>query len=387
MLFMAPKKVFILSAEQDRLERSNQELNILIKELNDRLKEIESGVTDIITKELIESGKSKIKDPNLKPVFIHSIFRSGSTYLWNKFRGSGNFWSYHEPFHETMLNLEIKDQKEMFGNPLEEHIRLLGHPPTDKNYFWEYFTINKKVPAFRKGFTFDYFYIDENEDREDIENYIYFLIGHAPKRSVFKFTRSSLRSRWLKKHFDSVNIYLLRNPRFQFESYQSRFKKGDLYFHTMSLMTIGKNQHRYSLFSELSKKCDIPYYNSENFNDERLFYSKEVLSKLNTKDLYTLFYSLWLSSLIENFNTSDILFYIDAVSSSRTEKQRIMKEFKKFNIDLDLSDCSIKQYQDLSLSNEEFRESEDTIYNLIEKLNLYDKNYLINVVKHIKMKI
>jgi hypothetical protein len=332
-------------------------------------------------------GKLKIKNPDLKPIFIHSIFRSGSTYLWNKFRSSGNFWSYHEPFHEVLLDLEIKNQKEIFGNPIEEHSKLLGHPPTDKHYFWEYFTINKKVPAFRKEFILDYFCTNIDDIYEDMGNYLYFLIGYAPKRSVFKFTRSSLRARWLKKNFDSVNIYLLRNPRLQFESYQSHFKKGNLYFHTMSLITIGKNQHKNKLFSEISEKYGIPYYNSENFNDERMFYSKEVLPKLNTKDLYTLFYSIWLLSFIENFNINDIIFYIDAVSFSQIEKQKITEILKNFNINLDLSDCRVKQYQVLSLSNRDFEESENMINNLVDDLNIYDKKYSTKIYEYIKNNI
>ncbi len=429
MLLNAPKKIFLLSAEKDKLEQANNdlitkqnsleqanndlitkqnsleqannELNTLIKELNSKFKEVEyksneqnkiydtqlAIFTDIITKECVELGKLKIKNPDLKPIFIHSIFRSGSTYLWNKFRSAGNYWSYHEPFHEVMLDLEIKDQKEIFGNPIEEHTKLLGHPPTDKHYFWEYFTINKKVPAFRKEFIFDYFCTDTDDIHEDMENYIYFLIGYAHKRSVFKFTRSSMRSRWLKKHFDSVNIYLLRNSRSQFESYQNHFRNGNLYFHTMSLITIGKNQRKYSLFSEISKKYGIPYYDSDNFNDERMFYSNEVLPKLNTKDLYVLFYSIWLSSLIENFYTNDIFFFIDTVSSSQIEKQKIMEEFKKVNIDLDLSDCRIEQYQSLSLSNVEFEESENMVYDLVKRLNIYDKEHLEKVDEYIKYEV
>ena len=416
MLLTAPKKIFTLSAEKDRLERSNQELRekqielenklqqanqelrILIKELNNELRSLESktneqnsifvnqlsSVTDIITKECIELGKLKIKNPDLKPIFIHSIFRSGSTYLWNKFRNSGNFWTYIEPFHQFMLDLEETGKKTLWGSTMKEHTSFLRHPLTDKNYFWEYPVINKGVPLFKKEFTFDYFCTKPDDIQEDMENYTYFLIGYAPKRAAFKFTRSALRSRWYKKRFDSVSIYLLRNPREQFESYQDYFKRGIPDFHIMSIMTIGKNQHRNKLFSKVSKTCGIPYYNSDNFKDEMDFYTRNVLPKLNTKDLYVLFYAIWLSALIENFSINDIFFNIDTISRSVIEKRNLTSAFQKFGIDLDLSDCSIRKYTTFALRAEEFEEVENMIYSLIDQFNIYDKIHLAKVNDYIK---
>ncbi len=419
MIAAAPGKIFVLSEENERLKASNQEvkkeqadlkrkleqanqaLTVSIKEMDDEVKEFErstgeqqknyeaqlASLSDIITKECVELGKLKVRIPDLQPVFIHSIFRSGSTYLWNKFRSTGKFWAYHEPFHEVLLALEIRDQKKIFGTPLEEHTKFLGHPPTDKHYFWEYFTINSKVPAFQKEFTLDFFCINPDEGKEDLKDYLYFLIGYSPLRPVFKFTRSSMRSGWMKKHFDAVNIYLLRHPRFQFESYQSHLNKGNPYFHTMTLMTIGKNQDKNSLFAELSSRYNIPRNDSVNFKDEMAWYTNEVLPHLKTKELYVLFYGIWLCSLIENLRIHAIFFNIDAVDASPEEKQRMTAELKHYNIDLDLSDCSIARSANLSLHNHEFDEAEQEVHRTIRRLNLYDKGLVDQAEEYMKNKV
>jgi hypothetical protein len=38
-----------------------------------------------------------------RPIFIHAIWRTGSTYIWKKFREQGRYRSYFEPLHELLL--------------------------------------------------------------------------------------------------------------------------------------------------------------------------------------------------------------------------------------------------------------------------------------------
>jgi len=65
-------------------------------------------------------------------LFIHSLFRSGSTYVWNAFRRSPKgYWCYQEPLHETVLALE-KAPMELLAFDTNEETKYLRHPKLDK---------------------------------------------------------------------------------------------------------------------------------------------------------------------------------------------------------------------------------------------------------------
>ncbi|MEA3115191.1 MAG: hypothetical protein QOG58_4990, partial [Caballeronia sp.] len=40
------------------------------------------------------------------PLFLHSLFRSGSTYLFEKFRRTDRFYCYQEPCNEALIDLD-----------------------------------------------------------------------------------------------------------------------------------------------------------------------------------------------------------------------------------------------------------------------------------------
>ena len=73
---------------------------------------------------------------NNSPIFIHSLFRSGSTYLFNVFRRTGNYWCYQEPENEWLLELDNKPEALLAvttnngGN--------IHHPDIGKPYFWQF---------------------------------------------------------------------------------------------------------------------------------------------------------------------------------------------------------------------------------------------------------
>ena len=71
-----------------------------------------------------------------RPVFIHSQFRTGSTWLWNKFRQDARNCCYYEPFHQDLVKLEPR--RPYLWSHDQETTRALRHPDLDKNYLAEY---------------------------------------------------------------------------------------------------------------------------------------------------------------------------------------------------------------------------------------------------------
>jgi hypothetical protein len=95
---------------------------------------------------------------NDSPIFIHSLFRSGSTWLFDRFRNSSEgYWCYQEPYHETLINLKI--QPEVLMSIHQETASSLRHPQINRPYFQEFYEIRDEIKdKFEKCISFDSFF-------------------------------------------------------------------------------------------------------------------------------------------------------------------------------------------------------------------------------------
>ena len=81
------------------------------------------------------------------PIYIHSLFRSGSTYFFNKFREfDENYQCYQEPFNEHLLN--AKENPDKLLEVHEDTSKVLRHPILNKPYFYEFHSIAKDVSKY-----------------------------------------------------------------------------------------------------------------------------------------------------------------------------------------------------------------------------------------------
>ena len=81
------------------------------------------------------------------PIFIHSLFRSGSTYIFNVFRDSeAGYWCYQEPLNEHLLFASDAPEKLLeIDKQTASHLR---HPVLKKPYFDEFFPSLKKLVTY-----------------------------------------------------------------------------------------------------------------------------------------------------------------------------------------------------------------------------------------------
>src|ERR1700761_3229311 len=93
----------------------------------------------------------------ISPIFIHSLFRSGSTYLFHKFRSTDNFYCYQEPCNEALIDLDRNPDGFMKSPGYDS--RLLRHPTLTAPYFYESYCIRDRLKGlFKKSFSYeDYF--------------------------------------------------------------------------------------------------------------------------------------------------------------------------------------------------------------------------------------
>lgn len=155
------------------------------------------------------------------PVFIHSLFRSASTYFFDKFRRLGTgFTCYQEPFNEILAALnDPRRQEELLVPPEYEALR---HPVLDRPYFYEFWCMRERLQGlFHESFSYERYFLSPGGALSDAEHtYIATLIAQAPGRAVLQFCRSAGRIAALRQVFGGLHIHLWREPRTQWWSYK-----------------------------------------------------------------------------------------------------------------------------------------------------------------------
>ncbi len=173
------------------------------------------------------------------PIWLHGSWRTGSTYVWHKFRADPRYLAYYEPFHERLEQMSIKDAETARHDSWNSH-----HPNIGAPYFEEYkgFIEGAGVAGFAPAFSYRNFFVNEDPLR-DQRAYLDALIGWADRqgrRPVFGFCRSWGRAAWFRRHAaPGVHIALTRDPLSLWRSVLQRHERyGDTYFLIMPLVTL-----------------------------------------------------------------------------------------------------------------------------------------------------
>jgi len=293
-----------------------------------------------------------------KPIFIHSLFRTGSTYIWNKFRQNDRFYCYYEPFHQLLQHATVDN----IENLMTKDYQSVNHPSLSKYYLYEYRGLLQNgrpgVTFFKKSFSFDEFC--HNEENPDLKKYIDHLIMNAGEKiPLFQFNRSALRVKWFKKNYpESLNIYLVRKPCDQWQSYLELYRKTNyITFFVMDLLIVSVNcENEY--FQPLAKYLSLIKYHSDSQEYEDDFY-RIILDSYSEEEKYLIFYYTWLRSMVENVLNADMVLNMNFLSQ-RPEYRSYIKNFLLNSaIDgIEFEDAKLKEYPSYSLPRHRVHEIE-----------------------------
>ncbi|MGA7415096.1 MAG: hypothetical protein WBW33_31790, partial [Bryobacteraceae bacterium] len=147
------------------------------------------------------------------PIFVHGMWRTGSTYIWNKFREQPGYRAYLEPFHESLL----RDKEEDLRRQLPPETAQTSRHPVLSDYYFSEYEIEPVggIRHFEKRFSYQSYCLGPRSSDPPQLRYIRNLIEAAwrgQQRPVFKFTRGLMRAGWLQANFPSYTILLLRRP-------------------------------------------------------------------------------------------------------------------------------------------------------------------------------
>lgn len=181
-----------------------------------------------------------------EPIFIHSSFRTSSTWLWQNFRKLPEVLAFCEPFNEVLASISPA-QIASYG-PRDWSS---GHVD-DGPYFLEYLPLvaeNGGIQGYKEGFHFERFVpadgIHGDISDEEVE-YINGLLSLARSRSlvpVLGCVRSLGRLPAFKRKFGGFHVFSYRSLFDQWMSYIQQAEIGNSYFVDSILRTIIANRH------------------------------------------------------------------------------------------------------------------------------------------------
>lgn len=262
------------------------------------------------------------------PIFIHSLFRSGSTYFFHVFRRSpANYYCFQEALHPVVyFNREYPQELLKFSETI---YKLLRHPNLEKPYFYELVPL---ADAWKDKISFsalfDGYFGHEAADN-GIEFFRAILNQVKDKKPVFEECRTSNRIGLFKKAFGGFHIYLWRNPWDQWWSY----KTTNGFDYQNRLIISAPNS--FKAIAKLRTELGYPQAFSEAPapRQDGVFTAEES---------YLVYYMIWCLGLYEGLKHADLLISIDTLTESQEYREKIVSDLARNGIEqIDFSDCYI----------------------------------------------
>lgn len=293
------------------------------------------------------------------PIFIHSMFRAGSTYLFNAFRRveGSPFWCYQEPLHELFSS--FGENPAAWVELTSKQNTLLRHPGLGKSYLAEYLPISMEIAdKYRQTFPYTSYFENQQSSLEELRQYLAMLCKEAPARPVIQCCRTAARLPALHEIFPAIHVFLWRNPWDQWWSY-----KVLPYFDTANLIILSSPSAP-PVIQELRRRIGIEPMPDCSIEETFTGFGEKLL---DSADSYRVFYALWLIAQTRGFTHSDIQVSIDALSTTDRYRQDALTLFAEHGIHgLDFTDCHIHRGIFTKKDQEFFRPLEAEILALFE---------------------
>jgi hypothetical protein len=248
------------------------------------------------------------------PIFIHSLFRAGSTYVFSRLRRCPGLYCYYESMHE-LVAWASEDVTRLDIESRADKMQQLHHPVLERPYFEE---LKAAWPAWQQALapTTVYGGYFAEEPCAAGEDFFLALCAASPAQPLFSECRTAGRMSALKKSVGGKHAYLWRNPWDQWWSYQI-----DPYFDAATRVIAHANPLPEPLRA-LQTEFDIAGAPLSSFSEARDFYD---LRPLDFEASYAWFYGLWLYLLGLASTTADLMINIDALGRDSDHTDEVSK--------------------------------------------------------------
>jgi hypothetical protein len=242
------------------------------------------------------------------PVFLHGLWRSGTTYLWSRFRANPDTCCYYEPLHEGLHRLTV----ERIGRSSAEEVASNGHPELARPYFAEFEPLIRRgrgVEGMSKRFAHERFALEAEATHDRLEGYVRTLLRHPAaggRRVVLGFNRSSLKIAWLRNRFLAHHVHIERDPAEIWTSYLRHLNGGNGFFLSAWLDVVERNA-AHPLFAGLAERLPLRRSWRDRLVSPKAFYARAA-ADMNLETSYLLILHVWRLSLLHALSHCDQVF-------------------------------------------------------------------------------
>jgi hypothetical protein len=286
-----------------------------------------------------------------RAIFIHSGWRTGSTYFWTKFRHTPRCLGFYEPFNEMLSAMSPADVY-----TARHDLSALRHSEIGLPYFHEYIPLlgPKGHPLFRLDFSYrNYFVVDEPLPEQ--QAYIASLIAHAEKTRqlpVLGFVRSLGRVAWFRRHFDpAVNIVVIRSPVGQWLSARALAQQHQHEFFDPMQHLILAHARGSATVAALAVRLGIPRLDAHPL-EAAVQITHSIALKATPLDRFKVFAALYTLCYLAALPNADLVVDMDRLSADADYRSETAGAVQRLTgIAIDLSDANLPRHdtQDIDL--------------------------------------
>ncbi|HXY99693.1 MAG TPA: hypothetical protein VEI03_06805 [Stellaceae bacterium] len=274
-------------------------------------------------------------------LFLHSGFRSGSTWFWHRFRETRGTHAYYEPFHELLASLTL-DALPRFGPQRWAS----GHPGMDAPYFTEYRDLLRPeggVRLYQTRFAAEAYY--ETGPEEAQARYIRSLVDHAQdagKVPVFGFCRSLGRVPWFRALGEGINIVTWRNPWDQWMSCRNQAAVQQNWYFLFRFVLFASFGGRHPRFAPFFAGLDLPPA-PEGITTAQLGALLAYFEAADFATLFSVFLRVYMLDMLIALDHADYVVDLDALSADAGHRRDVTAALRALTglADLSFEDCSL----------------------------------------------
>lgn len=268
------------------------------------------------------------------PVFLHTGWRTGGTWLWSRFRSLPEVQGYYEPLHPDLATLDHAriDRR-------DELRWASGHPILHAPYFEEFRPLLNKEAAgvhqFQPRFATQHFFASACAEMSALSDYLRGLLQSAEvkgRQAVLKFCRSLGRLEWMQQNFpQAMHIVVLRNPLAQFASARRQFINcNNAFFLTMPCLLLTAQQDHAPVAAALRRlRVKLPRIRPAADLEGGLRTAEAVLAGVGTEQLYRTFLAFWTLTAVGVPATIDLIINYDMLTLSPRYRRECELDLQK----------------------------------------------------------
>ncbi len=281
----------------------------------------------------------------MRALFIHSGWRTGSTYFWTKFRQQPGCLGFYEPFNEMLSAMSPTD---IF---MARHdLNALNHSAIGLPYFHEYLPLlgPKGHPLFKLDFSYRNYFCVDAAALNDQQAYIDSLLAYAQKTGktpVLGFVRSLGRAAWFRQVFQpAVNVVVIRSPLGQWMSArQLALKHRHEFLDPMQILILAQARGSDAAIEE-ARRFGLPRLDDHPLQAGYAL-AQTLSAKLSPQDRFRIFASVYTLSYLAALPAADLVVDMDRLSSETDYQATVKSEILRLTgLDLDFSDAKMPRH-------------------------------------------